>query len=410
MKFSKYNLSFDLDNGVVLLYNTITHYFISTYKVKDLYDYKESEIELLKKHGMIVNEDIDETKNAKFYIKKFKNNNECLCLWIFTTMNCNFNCYYCFEKNTDEFSDGVISEEIINKLVSKIEMLNDKNNFKKIDITFTGGEPLMYSQLISNICDSINNSSIKCNINYSIITNGSIIDVYELNLIQEHHINMVQITLDGPKCIHDKRRTYRNNMGSFDKIFNNILKLIKLKKKYDFLILIRINVDLGNVDYIYELLEYFKKYQLHRYVVFNIGDTILDYDNKTEKMLLSKILDIYDNAKLNGFNITISETQPCSMYNNYYYMISYDGGLYKCPALVGKNNSAHLNLDDVEKCFADEYIPEHECLNCELFGICLGGCKYRSNVKGNNMEKSCRKFYLKEVLKRQLLEKYNNAL
>ncbi len=71
-------------------------------------------------------------------------------------------------------------------------------------------------------------------------------------------VKTVQITIDGPKEIHDKRRPLINGKGSFDTIINNVKEV----KDYFEHISIRINIDKTNEDKIIELLKYLKNERL----------------------------------------------------------------------------------------------------------------------------------------------------
>jgi uncharacterized protein len=55
----------------------------------------------------------------------------------------------------------------------------------------------------------------------NLITNGTLIDKH-IDTIKKHNYRL-QISLDGPKELHDKNRIYRgSDKGSFDDIIKNI--------------------------------------------------------------------------------------------------------------------------------------------------------------------------------------------
>lgn len=63
-------------------------------------------------------------------------------------------------------------------------------------------------------------------IRYSINTNMILLDEEVLEFLVENRV-ITQISLDGPKDIHDRNRVFENGEGSFDVAFRNILRLKK---------------------------------------------------------------------------------------------------------------------------------------------------------------------------------------
>jgi cytosylglucuronate decarboxylase len=132
-----------------------------------------------------------------------------------------------------------ISDEQFDKILNHIK----KYNYKMI--RFTGGEPLLHKNIVEYIT-----KAKKIGVKTSIITNGYLLPVYADKLINSN-LDECIISLDGScSCIHD-------NLRNFDGCFDNIIKGIKLLKKYD--IIIRINTvvsgkNIHDICNIYELL------------------------------------------------------------------------------------------------------------------------------------------------------------
>jgi MoaA/NifB/PqqE/SkfB family radical SAM enzyme len=120
-----------------------------------------------------------------------------------TTFHCNLKCGYCygqyFKKNNKDFS----TEELFD-LIKGLKKLGTRS------ITLGGGEPLIRDD-IGVIIKAIKDSGIECGMN----TNGVLIPsrIKELK-----SIDMVTVSLDGPKEMNDANR----GEGSFEKIMAGI--------------------------------------------------------------------------------------------------------------------------------------------------------------------------------------------
>ena len=53
----------------------------------------------------------------------------------------------------------------------------------------------------------------------NIITNGYLLNKEIVKELEDIHVKHIQVTIDGPKDIHDKRRFLKGKQGTFDKIF-----------------------------------------------------------------------------------------------------------------------------------------------------------------------------------------------
>jgi uncharacterized protein len=64
-------------------------------------------------------------------------------------------------------------------------------------------------------------------------------------------LSFIQITLDGPQDVHDKRRPLKSGQGTFEKILTNIEENIDIMPNVS----LRINVDKENVSRVNEILD-----------------------------------------------------------------------------------------------------------------------------------------------------------
>ncbi len=139
--------------------------------------------------------------------------------------SCNLKCPYCFEQNkNNEYFDN----QKIYVLIENLKNIIFLSGLECLNVTFTGGEPLLRFPSIKKICNEINLLSKKYNvtINYDIITNGTLIANEMLNFFNINRFN-IQISFDGYKELHNKFRFFDDKKGTFECI---IEKLYEIKK------------------------------------------------------------------------------------------------------------------------------------------------------------------------------------
>ena len=159
-------------------------------------------------------------------------------------LGCNYRCTYCFEKEGGYPSKVMTKEEV--DAVFKI--IKDKIGPGE-NITLYGGEPLAKEnrdiiEYILEKCEEIDNTCFA-------VTNGHDLEHY-MDLLGSKKISSLQITVDGPREIHNSRRIALDRESSYDKIMKNIETALK---ETDVFVKLRINVDKRNAPYFVDLLE-----------------------------------------------------------------------------------------------------------------------------------------------------------
>ena len=214
MKASNYNFFYQYDDKSYLAYNSRSNSlailnkenyqkycdFIALNKPID----DEEFIEDLKAGLFIIDDEVDELKILRFKMYRDRMNNISLGLTIAPTSDCNFRCIYCYEKNSLRKKEMTLEvEEAIIKFIEKTT-----DTIRNMNISWYGGEPLMRFDIIERLSEKIIKLCNEKNIDYSasIVTNGYLLNKEILKKFEKYKISSVQITLDGPKEIHDKRR------------------------------------------------------------------------------------------------------------------------------------------------------------------------------------------------------------
>lgn len=424
MKMSNYNFFVQKENNSYLAYNSRSN-SLAVIKSEDYKKYSDfvmlgkeikdtKLIDDLKKGLFLIDENVDELKIIRYKMYRDRFNNHSLGLTIAPTSDCNFRCIYCYEKNSIRKKEMTkeVEESIIKFIESQIEDLSS------ISIAWYGGEPLMRFDIIERLAKKIISLCDKNDVQYfsSIVTNGYLLTPEIATKMVELKIQNVQITLDGRKEIHDKRRIMSDGKGTFDKIFEN-LKICK-----DILpeVNLRINVDQTNkedVNYIYDLL---KNENMQDKIIPYLGH-VKDSNGcyKDEKCVTTKeFSDLtykfqsYTNRGLRTF-YPILRTNSCGADSLFSFVIDADGGLYKCWDDIGITEKSvgniidgiTINMKNIDYMTLDPTLHPR-CRDCKCLPICMGGCPVNFAA-----EENCTYFkygldkYLVKVANELLLQK-----
>ena len=457
MVFSRYVTIQSLDNENYIMINSISGAVdIIEQKSKDIIDHIKDGIyepvnddkELLQQladRGYIFNNVDDESK----YIDKVFNiyskviDRKMAKIVICPTLSCNLRCVYCFESLDIRSSKKVMTIQEIDNIFKHIDTILKEKDLEGYEIELFGGEPLLPSTYeVNKHIFELSRSKGK---GISIISNGTNIHYYA-DLLKEFRetINNIQITVDGIKTIHDKRRIKIDKSGTFETICEGIDELLDIGIKVG----VRINLDKENIDYLKELVGYFEErgWDKNKYfhadvapVVDHTCDQISD-DIMKENEIIRKIQKDFQMQNNKGYfnlnlfsvlnhinNILNNESEEvyipsfhyCEGNRMEFYVFSLDGYVYLCPEAVGVKEARigefgeNLKLyDSIEHWEKRNILTIEKCKSCEIAPFCGGGCPFASlKVKNDINEPLCAdskevlKDYI-ESIKTLLLSKY----
>ncbi|MDR2409063.1 MAG: radical SAM protein [Bacteroidales bacterium] len=137
------------------------------------------------------------------------------------TSKCNLSCKYCYVYNKGDTSyvnePHVISDDIIVKLLQKLNYYCELHKLNNFFIVFHGGEPLLAGHKFYEKFISLSNKIVKyTKVGYALQTNGTLLTEEWCNLLKDLNIH-VGISIDGNRNT-SINRIFKNNMEAYDKI------------------------------------------------------------------------------------------------------------------------------------------------------------------------------------------------
>lgn len=383
-------------------------------------DLSDSDAKTLSELGIIVDNAEKEIVLFDKIVDNLNFTNELLGLTVLLNLDCNFSCFYCFEKGIK--GHFYMSEKTANDLVKFIDN-KMTGNIKRLVIDFYGGEPLLSFELIKSIAKRIKSIAEKKGISYffSLVSNGSLLTENRVKELAKIGLKHVKVTIDGPKEIHDKYRPFKSGAGSFDTIIKNIKKSCNIIK-----ISIGGNFDAENYEKYLLLLDYLEQEGLDCKKISSVKfDPIINIFSKEKTLTshykkgcmpvdepwLQKASIILRKAILErGYYVPKMMLTACTIENINSFVINYNGVIYKCPGFVGQKGYEAGDLQSgLKECsfYKTGHWKNFECRKCEYLPLCLGGCRYMSYIKYNKLDVlDCKKSYfdscLEELIKQDI--------
>lgn len=344
---------------------------------------EENEIaSLLHKLSIITTEEEDlniaESFRLKFLTSSFSKEN--LDLTIAPTLSCNLRCPYCFEANKPT---AIMDQKTADQTISFIK----KHEFaRNVRITWFGGEPLICGKQIEHILNGLLKLDNPKLSHQEIVTNGALLKGDNLKLFETFDFKAIQITFDGTKPNHDKKRVTSNNTGTFDVILCNLDNFISRFPSVS--VKIRVNIDKTNGDDFPELYRFLTNRYKEKNNLF-IYPGILKACETTSKnapfLCNAELSALYNKYMKHGLLVSYPQFGylGCGANRISCYVIGPKGELYKCWQDVGMENKVIGNIFDDD--FSDysllnQYMlhgsrmNEQTCLECPMMPICDSNC------------------------------------
>ncbi|MEA1936676.1 MAG: SPASM domain-containing protein [Patescibacteria group bacterium] len=380
-------------------------------------------INRLKNLEMLVPEELDEKQKYLRLFHEARAEDSTFGVYLVLTRNCQLKCPYCFEQGIEQ--NMAMDCEMADNIVRWCqEYLDNHKNCKRFRVVLYGGEPLLNKKVIRHILPKLHALAKNRNLLFEIgiLTNGELLEVKTVSFLKHYKLDRVQITLDGPKDIHDKRRVRKDGSGTFDKITKNIL--VVLEKNLVKKIHLRINFDRQNINAVPLLFDFFSTRNIQDRIELSFGvitstiskegkqkisDSWFNNFGLSQKENASKYLWLCQEAKKRGFNIPQEYLAGpwCTARAINSAVIEPDGSLLKCISTVGRKEFVFGNISSVKDTYDfhfNNFSYLEKCLSkeCPFVPICGGGCRFNAYVdSGSLIEPHCQ---------RELIETINKGL
>ncbi len=338
-------------------------------------------------NGILIEDSFDEMGFLKYVHYKTKFSNDTLFLTIAPTLDCNFACPYCYENRRP----GKMSAEIQDALISYIQdcISGGVNN---LNITWYGGEPLMYLDVLESLSRKIVSvtQASNCLLSMHLVTNGYLLTQRNIELLDELGVTRVQITLDGLKPNHDIRRPLKNGAGTFDKIMENLTLFCDSPIE----VVIRMNIDNQN----------YTDFNLLKDKISALGNpNITVYASPVEDINKDTVNEVSDFMTTDEFEIFAMRTCEegglssedfavmddrycfCTAETENCYVVDNLGDFYKCWDEIGRKEHRcfnilepeNINYSIISKYLTDDPFSDGRCKSCVFLPLCFGGCKFQ---------------------------------
>ena len=203
----------------------------------------ESFYNKLKNNGFIV-DDVDELDTIRRKNEEAINKKDYF-LVVLPTLNCNFKCWYCVQEHVA----SLMSDVTIEKIKNHIRYMIDEEKIESLHLEWFGGEPFMFfKKVIKPIAQYAIEKCKDGNISFhhTATTNGYFLAPAIVDDLVKLKFESFQITLDGPKALHDEVKFQKGCSSAFCQTLENIEYM--LNHSSDIFVVLRINYTHNNLD------------------------------------------------------------------------------------------------------------------------------------------------------------------
>ena len=442
LKISRYTFLIQKDENYYI-YNTLSNALLEIDEelfqymnnLKRNHQYFDASIEkdikeTLKRGKFITENDEDEFLCYKSAIMAMRQGGKNMGLTIAPTMDCCFNCNYCFEKSK---RPAYMSEDIMRGIVKYI---GEFSNIETLNLTWFGGEPLMAVPEMEKLYKKLRRKLKGVAFHSNIITTGFHLTEDSIKALQQMKVTNMQITLDGLKDTHNKIKFTKECDDVFTTVLNNIDKACELAPEIH--IVIRTNLTKSSAHEYKELQQMIRTRFAGKNVVITPA-FVMDRDKcghslsrnlfsvkEYPKYILELAKKGIDSPQVRYPNLFFIE---CAIRNDYSVSFDPEGNMYKCWEHIGERKYAlgKINkkgvVENINKTllnrqmFGADPLEDPTCRKCPYLPICGGGCPMQriENVFNNGKNVNCtyykghiENFILEHIRRKELMEKIKN--
>ena len=262
-----------------------------------------------------------------------------------------------------------------------------KNNAKikrNITISWFGGEPLLkfadIKRMLHKACQY--GDEYGCKITSDITTNGYLLNEQNIREMKQLNVKSIQITIDGDRESHNKRRYLAGAGETYDKIKENLIKV----SEQNIFVILRINIDEKNVDTATNILSEIPE-QYRSNIAVNVANLYQIKDKISTYQIYKKAIEL-------GYQYIERKNQyiACHTCFSEGYVVDTDANVIICANAV--EDKILGRIDEKGKvCITNpkvryqlktaSMIKNPNCRKCIQLPFCISTCKkaiYKENV------------------------------
>jgi uncharacterized protein len=263
-------------------------------------------------------------------------------------------------------------------------------------VSWYGGEPTLCLDLIEALSAQLRDACGRHGARYlpaNIVTNGYLLTEKVAQRLKAAGITQAQVTLDGDRDTHNRRRPLQGGVGTFDCILDNVAAVRDILD-----IQIRINVDRSNASTAVAALDALVEHGLQGMPAYfghvkpyteacagMASDCLSDDEFGQLNLALTRQAIARGFASLHYPHLQLGGV--CGAEHELGYLIAPDGLLFKCwaQASLGPEHSIGNILDgritprqeeNLRRFVGWDPLVDGRCKECRVLPICMGGCLY----------------------------------
>jgi uncharacterized protein len=346
----------------------------------------KEELELLKRHRLIVPSTEDEQLFARYILNSLKYNTSDMSVLISFTPRCNFACGYCYQDFRKGRPPSDLSPKRWRSLFAFITKRVSELGVRHLSVALFGGEPLLNLDVVHRACEDLKRlESSGCNVHLTLITNGSLLHP-EVWSDLEPYVESVQITIDGPREIHDRSRPFADGSGSYEAVVENA---VSLARQAPGRLAVRVNIHSDTLSSVQTLLMDLCELRIQAAMAAVDFQPISPSQQQVcagacgaydQNRIAAELGDLFITAASMGFPVTKSfEVGPCMYAAANSLVVDERLNLYKCPALLYWRPIGRVDRRgraELDSAWYEAIAYEPRCvLSCRYGPICYGGCR-----------------------------------
>lgn len=410
MKQSKYNCILQ-DNTGMVIYNAATDQLVAlTPQLANIFNEGKATPEKIKaqhaelydhllQKGIFVCDDADETEA---YIRKreeYERSSGEYTITINPTLACNMSCWYCYESHKNM---PAMSADVKQSVLLLIDKLLADNKLKKLNLSFFGGEPLLYFDKV--VVDIINHAKMQCKafdakLSIHFTTNAYLLTDSVLKQLEGLDVSF-QITIDGGKQVHDSVRKTKGGEPTYARIVEHIHQTLS----HGFPVGVRFNYTAKSIPSFIDVVKDFSHLQQEQKQLVNFTFQRVWQDNEGDADQVGQQVEhierAFEQAGLFVNNAKSYIVPYCYADGVNTAVVNYNGDLFKCTArdFAPKSKEGTLAADGtlrwnerLRKRMSIRHGSD-TCLQCRIYPICHGGCS-QMKLEAPDGISSCPKGY-----------------